>query len=145
MAYETLIRRIGMNIVEQVEVTMLPEVREHRSDVLLHYLQATRGSQAVCDMSIIIGAKTYYVHSLILASLSSYFERREAESFREGRKVVLNLDTEIAHEYASCATDNIVGSVVDWVYNGHLDVNDTILANDVAAINRCLDHYLNCS
>jgi hypothetical protein len=142
MGYAILIRRIGINIVKQVEVTTLPEVREHRNDVISHYLHATRGSEALCDMSIIIGARMYYMHLLILANLLLYFKRRETESVNESRNV-LSPDMEILYEYASCATEEIVPSVIEWVNNGHLEVDDRILANDVESINRCLDRYLN--
>lgn len=66
--YQSLVRSIGLNIVRDVEVPTLPETRERHSDVILNYLKTTQRSEEVCDMTIVIGDTTHYVHRLVFGN-----------------------------------------------------------------------------
>jgi hypothetical protein len=153
--YRDLIRLCGLKIVRQTEVRLSPESTTLHSDTILQSLQEMRRSKDTCDMTIRIEGRDYHVHLVIMAVFSSFFRNLIATQhmWKDLQMRTLNLDvsqpgepsTSTSHSGVakeSYATADSVATVIQWVYNGRLNIDDTGIMDNDDAVHARMDDYL---
>jgi hypothetical protein len=88
----------------------------------------------VYDMRIAIQGQEFFAHRVLLGAVSTYFCSLCYGDWKEKSTGELDLDAE------TYGTAESVGSVIEWVYNGYLKLDDGLLPED--EVSSRLDHYL---
>jgi hypothetical protein len=152
--YRNLIHASGLNVVRQVESLVSPESTARHSDTILQSLQEMCRSEDLCDMTIIIGGRKYYVHLIAMSIFCGFFRPLMASphQWEDIRKRILDLDGRadpptsstpgVSAKEDSYATVESVAAVIDWVYKGRLNIDDSIIRDDDSALSKRLDDYL---
>ena len=153
--YRDLIRLCGLIIVRQTEVRLSPESVTLHSDTILQSLQEMRRSKDTCDMTIRIEGRDYHVHLVIMAVFSSFFRNLIATQhmWKDLQMRTINLDvsqpgepsTSTGHSgiaKGSYATADSVAAVIQWVYNGQLNIHDAGIMDNDDAVHARMDDYL---
>jgi hypothetical protein len=104
----------------------------------------------MCDMKIIAGGKDHHAHRVLLGAVSSYFRALSCGVWKENSSGVINLDARQVPDTAESKTvvlnqftitAGCIQSVLQWVYNGFLFLDDGNLKDEDDIKDR-LDHYL---
>ena len=133
--YDELLRASGSSVVNYPVAVQLPENIGDHSDTILQSLRAMRETESLCDMTIIVEGRRFIGHRAVLAAVSSFFRSlASSNEWRESLTGKLNLDNT---PYANAES---VFAVLEWVYNGDINVDDTHLENNEVVTR--LDHYL---
>ena len=133
--YDDLLRASGSSVVNYPVAVQLPENIGDHSDTILQSLREMRESESLCDMTIIVDGRRFIGHRAVLASVSSFFRSlASSNEWRESLTGTLNLDN------TAYANAESVSAVLEWVYNGDINVDDTNLGNNEVVTR--LDHYL---
>lgn len=152
MPYRSLIHASGMNIVHAVAASTSPENPIHHGDFVLQAIQTMRRSEKTCDLTIIIGGRQHHVHLWVMAIFASYFRTFMSSEYKwkESLRHTLDLDEEsgpgpspAARQSISPATAESVAAVIDWMYNGRLDIDDNQIQTNDDTVHTLLDHYMN--
>lgn len=151
--YRNLIHAAGLNIVRKVgPATLVPVSSVSHNEFILQKLQAMRRSEDTCDMTIIIGRREHHVHLLVMTIFASYFLPLMSSQYQwnEARRRIIDLDEQSrpgpstpSRQSSSPATVENVAAVIDWIYTGRLDIDDSrIQVADDSTIYTRLDEYL---
>ena len=133
--YRNLLRACGSEVVENVEVvTKVESVEDHGNYILGLIRDMMKKQDNTYDMKICIQGHAYFAHRVLLGAVSPVFCGLCYGAWKEKETGELNLDSE------SYGTPDSVGSVIEWVYNGFLKLDDGALPED--EVNNRLDHYL---
>ena len=138
--YSSLLRACGSHVVKKIKAALESEAVEDHGQRMLHRLRNLREKQPIlCDIQIQVEGKTHYAHRILLAAVSTYFNRLCSGEWKEKETGVLILDGE------TYGTSDAVASVLDWVYNGYVELDDGALKeDDLDDVQERLDHYLDC-
>lgn len=149
--YGNLLRACGSHVVETINAIPHTEcVENHGNNVLKHIREMLQTSDSMCDMKIIVGGKEYSAHRVLLGAVSSYFRVLACGTWKENSSGVIIFDASEVSESVEQATgilnqfsvtSSCVQSVLEWVYNGFLFLDDGNLEDDDNVKDR-LDHYL---
>jgi len=133
--YRNLLRACGSEVVENVKVVTKAESVENHGNYMLGLIRDMIAKQEnVFDMKITIQGQDFFAHRVLLGAVSSYFCRLCYGEWKEKFTGELDLDAD------TYGTADSVSSVIEWVYNGYLRLDDGLLPED-ELISR-LDHYL---
>jgi BTB/POZ domain len=138
--YSTLLRACGSRVVSTIKAVLQDEKVEDHGQLLLKRLRNIKERQpSLCDIQIEVDGKVHHAHRVILAAVSSYFEGLCLGEWEEKETGVLKLDKET---YGTSAS---VTSVLEWAYNGFIELDDGMLKkDDLDQVQERLDHYLDC-
>jgi BTB/POZ domain len=133
--YGKILRACGSHVVESIKANTEIKGVENHGNKMLESIRTMLGeSDNMSDMKIIVGRQEYQAHRLLLGTVSSYFRRLSCGDWKENSTGILNLDEK-------SYTSDSVHSVIEWVYNGFLTLDDGNLESLDDVQNR-LDHYL---
>lgn len=134
--YRNILRVCGSHVVESIKANIKIEGVENHGNKMLGRIRTMLGSSdSMCDLKIIVGQQEHQAHRLLLGAVSPYFHRLCCGDWSEKSTGILNLDEN------SYGTSDSVRSVIEWVYNGFLTLDDGNLENLDVIQNR-LEHYL---
>jgi hypothetical protein len=133
--YRNILRGCGSEVVENVKVVTNAESVENHGNYMLGVIRDMMTKQGnVYDMKIAIQGREFFAHRVLLGAVSTYFCRLCYGDWKEKSTGELDLDAE------TYGTAESVGSVIEWVYNGYLKLDDGLLPED--EVTSRLDHYL---
>jgi hypothetical protein len=134
--YRNLLRACGSHVVENIKAVISSEgVENHGQFMMERMREMLRKQDNMCDMKIVIEGNEHYAHRVLLGAVSPYFYRLCCGDWKEKSTGVLSLDGK------SYGTSDSVRSVIEWVYNGFLELDDGVLEDEDDVKSR-LDHYL---
>lgn len=134
--YRNLLRACGSHVVENIKVVISGERLEDHSHNMMDRIRNMLGKRdSMCDMKIVVENDEHHAHRVLLAAVSPYFHRLCCGDWKEKSTGVLNLDER------TYGTSESVRSVIEWVYNGFLALDDGVL-EDLDDVQSRLDHYL---
>jgi len=142
--YGDLLRGCGSLVVQDVKTKLSDEnIENHGNSLLGHIREMIKSSDNLCDLKIIVGQKEMHVHKLLIGAVSSYFRGLACGQWKEMSTGVLNLDNLDVKDNGEglYGTPHVVQSVIDWIYNGFLELDDGELGDENAIEDR-LNHYL---
>ena len=133
--YRNLLRECGSKVVENVKVAIKAENIENHGNYMLGRIREMMEKHGNgYDMKITIQKQEYFAHRVLLAAISPYFSRLCYGDWKEKSTGELDLDAK------TYGTADSVGSVIEWVYNGYLKLDDGLLPED--EVPGRLQHYL---
>ena len=134
--YRNLLRACGSHVVENIKAVISGEgVENHGQSMMKRIRNMLRKEDNMCDMKIVIEGQEHYAHRVLLGAVSPYFYRLCCGDWKEKSTGVLSLDGK------TYGTSESVRSVIEWVYNGFLELDDGVLEVEDDVKSR-LDHYL---
>jgi hypothetical protein len=134
--YRNLLRACGSHVVEKIKAVINSEGVENHGNNMMKRIREMLGKRDnMCDMKIVVEKKEHYAHRVLLAAVSPYFHSLCCGDWKEKSTGVLNLDE------GTYGTSESVDSVIEWVYNGFLELDDGVL-EDLDDVQSRLDHYL---
>ena len=162
--YTDLLRECGSSYIHSPDVNFAEEdVQNHGNKIVYSLKRMRETSDDSCDFTIIVEGKRFRVHLMLLAAVSSWFRTISGNEWKESRSGILNLDEEeqktrdtqsggstVAEETQGSrsserrdrlyGTAESVASVIEWVYDASLNLDDDNL-RDLDAVKARLDHY----
>jgi hypothetical protein len=154
--YGNLLRGCGSHVVESMNTVRRNEnVENHGNNMLKRIAGMLDEPDNMCDIRIIVEGKEHHAHRLVLGAVSPFFRSLSCGGWKESTTGVLNLDPPsdsepeedefapaIVQRKTYYGTSAGVQSVIQWVYNGVLVLDDGNLQGASNDVENRLDHYL---
>jgi hypothetical protein len=137
-------------VVQDIKPKLNSEnIENHGNRILANIRQMLKQSDGMCDMIIEIEGEKIKAHKLLMGTVSSFFRNLACGQWKESSTGILNLDETPESDTTVASTNRTsqyggakaVNSVVEWTYNGFLELDDGEFQNDDGIEDR-LNHYL---
>ena len=142
--YRNILRACGSEAVEDIKANAKAESVDNHPKFMMNRLRQLWKSpkdDSLCDVKILVEGKMLHAHKNLLAAVSPYFKSAFSGDWKESSSGIINL--EATNSMEQVGTYESVGSVLEWVYEGLLTLDDGCLEIATTEVVQArLDHYL---